>query len=287
MGKRKAEEQGPQPPKKPQSGYGQFLSEKREEISATLLKEGADKSKILTLVAKRGGEMWKALGSEKQKPYNDKAAKLQEEWKKEFDEFKNDNPDFKKKAKKGKDAKAPRAPAGPYQQWMSANRDMLTAKVMKEKGVEKKDAFFHHYQAGKAVYEALPTAERQKWEATAKEAKEKFVEEKKAWKETHGADIANDKAAKKGKIVGKPKTPLGPYPLWISDNRELLYKTIMEKHNVPKSKAFLMFYKEGKPIYEALPAAERDRYEKKAQDAKLKYKDDMKVFKDGLKSAGA
>ena len=57
MGKRQAEV-GPEPPKRPQSGYGLFFAEKRQGISATLLKEGATPAKIVTLSAKRAGVMW-------------------------------------------------------------------------------------------------------------------------------------------------------------------------------------------------------------------------------------
>ena len=219
--KRKASE-GPQAPKKPQSGYGQFLSEQRLDIGETLKKEGVDQRKIMTETAKRAGELWKALAG--------------------------------------------------YVQWMANNRTMLTEKVMKEQGVEKSKAFFLLQNAGKPIYEALPAAEKKKWEDKALAGKEK------------------NKGATKGVKLwkdGAPKRPLGAYALWLSERRELLYDHVMKKHGVHKSKAFLMFYKEGKPLWDAIPAAERQMHEARAQEAKEKFQADVKEWKELSKSGGA
>merc|ERR1740116_621415 len=52
----------------------------------------------------------------------------------------------------------------------------------------------------------------------------------------------------------------------------MLLAKVMKQHSVDKTKAFLMLYKEGKPVYDALPAA-----------AKVKFQADMKEWKDNSK----
>jgi hypothetical protein len=272
--KRKAKEQGPEAPKRPQSGYGQFLNEKRVEIGATLLKEGVEKSKVMTATATRGGEMWKALGEGKQKPYNDKSAKLTEAYQKELEEFKSANPDFKKvkKLKRGQEAKPPARPAGPYAQWLADNRPMLTEMIMKKHNVDKGKAFFLLYNEGKAVWEKVPAAEKKKYEDKTAELLEKLKEEIKDWKEEHKVE----NKGKKGSTDGEPKRPLGTYAQWVADNRGMLYEKVMKTHGVAKSAAFLMLQKEGKPIFDALPAAEKQKCEDKAKAALAKFHTDRK-----------
>ena len=152
MGKRQAEV-GPEPPKRPESGYGLFFAEKHQGISATLLNEGAAPAKILTLSAKRAGVMWKALGEAKQEPYKEKFEKPMVTYKQEMEAFKTNNPDFKKVKKGGKgEAKPPKRPAGAEGMWIADNRTMLTELVMKKRCVDKGKAFFTLYQEGKGKH---------------------------------------------------------------------------------------------------------------------------------------
>merc|ERR1711971_1336413 len=97
---------------------------------AALQKEGQASAKIMTESAKRAGELWKALGETKQKPYNEKSDKLKVAHAKEMDAFKAANPDFKKakKVKRGAEDKGPTRPPGAYAMWMADNRPMLTEK---------------------------------------------------------------------------------------------------------------------------------------------------------------
>merc|ERR1712087_750979 len=53
----------------------------------------------------------------------------------------------------------------------------------------------------------------------------------------------------------------------------------MKKHSVEKGKAFFMLYQEGKPIYEALPTAEKKTFEEKAEAAKAKFQVELKEWK--------
>lgn len=276
--KRKAEE-GAQAPKRPQSGYGQFFAEKRAEISSTLLKEGVVPAKIMTASAKRAGELWKALGAAKQQPYNEKSEKLTLAYKEELDAFKTANPDFKKIKKGKKGDKPPSRPPGAYAMWMGDNRAMLTEKIMKDHGVEKSKAFFMMYKEARPVYDALSAAEKEKCEQKAEEAKVKFQVENKEWKENRKDDAKGNKA-------DEPKRPLGAYAQWVADNRPMLTEKVMKAHNVDKSKAFLMLYKEGRVVYDALPAAERKECEEKAEAAKVKFQEACKEWKAKSKDDG-
>ena len=52
----------------------------------------------------------------------------------------------------------------------------------------------------------------------------------------------------------------------------------MKEHSVDKTKVFLMLYKEGKAVYDALPAAEKRKYEYQATAAKLKFQTERKKW---------
>merc|ERR1719253_520630 len=92
------------------------------------------------------------------------------------------------------------------------------------------------------------------------------------------------KISKKQKKGDKPPTrPPGAYATWIADNRPMLTDKVMKEHKVDKAKAFLMLYKEGKPVYDALPAAEKKTWEEKAEVAKAQFQEDMKEWKSSNK----
>merc|ERR1719491_886698 len=147
---------------------------------------------------------------------------------------------------------------------------MITEKVMKEKKVDKQKAFFMLYQEGKSLFEALPAAEKKKLDEKVEAAKVKFQEETKAWKENGGA---------KAKVDKGPKAPIGAYAQWLQDNRPMLFEKIMKEHSVDKGKAFLMLYKEGRPVYDALPAKDRKKMEDKVEAAKVKYQAERAAWK--------
>ena len=267
------------PLKRSKSAYSLFFAEKREEIFAMLSNEGVEKAKLVAASSKRAGNMWKALGEAKQKPYYEKAAKLMDAYTQEMEAFKTVKPDFKKltKAKKGED-KLPVRPAGAYGMWMADNRTMLMELVMKNHSVDKSKAFVMLYHEGKPIYEALPPAEKKMFLEKAEAAKAKFQAEFKIWKEKH-------KENKKGGSSDVPKRPLGAYAQWIADNRPMLTEKVMAKHGVDKSKAFLMLYKEGRPFYDALPAEDRKKCEGLAEAAKVKFQAANKNWKEKNKRA--
>ena len=247
-----------------------------------LSNQGVEKAKLVGASSKQAGDMWKALGEEKQKPYNEKATKLMDEYTKAMEAFKSVNPDFKKvkkakRVKKGED-KPPVRPAGAYGIWMAENRTRLTEIVMKKHSVDRGKAFLMLYQEGKPIYEALPPAEKKMFLEKAEAAKANFQAEFKIWKEKH-------KENKKGGSSDVPKRPLGAYAQWIVDNRQMLTEKVVAKHGVNKSKAFLMLYKEGRPFYDALPAEDRQKCEGLAAAAKVKFQAANKNWKEKNKRA--
>jgi len=73
----------PAAPKKPTAGgYGQLLAEKRDEI-----KQSLPAGSRVTDVAKKAGEMWKALSAEARKPYEDAFVCKFAEYKKAIEEY--------------------------------------------------------------------------------------------------------------------------------------------------------------------------------------------------------
>ena len=88
------------------------------------------------------------------------------------------------------------------------------------------------------------------------------------------------KENKKGGSSDVPKRPLGAYAQWIADNRPMLTENVMAKHGVDKSKAFLMLYEEGRPLYDALPAEDRKKCEGLAEAAKVIFRAAIKDWKE-------
>jgi hypothetical protein len=187
---------GPEPPKRPLGGYGQFVKEQRDEISAALLAEGVEKGQLFKAVAKKAGESWKALGEEKQKPYNQRAEKLIVEYKKDLVAFNEDNPKYKKHKKgqarklpkKEQAEKPPSRPVGPYPMWIADNRTMLLEKVMKERGISKTQAFLKLYHHVRPDYDALSEEDKKTCNEKAEAAKVKYQEQRMEWKSRQKAE---------------------------------------------------------------------------------------------------
>merc|ERR1712232_945353 len=82
-----------------------------------------------------------------------------------------------------------------------------------------------------------------------------------------------------------PKRPLGAYPQWMADNRQTLTEKIMAKHGVDKAKVFQMLYKEARPFYDALSAAEKKKCEENAEAAKVKFQAEQKEWNERSNAA--
>merc|ERR1712066_762691 len=78
----------PNAPKRPAGGaYGVFLSENRDKIVKSL-----PAGHKMTDVGKAAGEQWKALSAAAKKPYEDKYAKKQAEYKAAMEQWTKDHP---------------------------------------------------------------------------------------------------------------------------------------------------------------------------------------------------
>ena len=75
----------PNLPKRAQSAYFHFSSDKRQAIMDELKKK--DGKVDVTLVSKELGAMWKDLSDKKKKPYEVKANKDKERYEKEMEEY--------------------------------------------------------------------------------------------------------------------------------------------------------------------------------------------------------
>jgi hypothetical protein len=190
------EQRNAEPPKRPLGGYGQFVKEQRNDISAALLSEGVEKGQLFKAVAKKAGESWTALGEEKQKPYNQRAEKLIVEYKKDLVAFNEDNPKYQKHKKgqarklpkKEQAEKPPSRPVGPYPMWIADNRTMLLEKVMKERGISKTQAFLKLYHHVRPDYDALSEEDKKTCNEKAEAAKVKYQEQRMEWKSRQKAE---------------------------------------------------------------------------------------------------
>lgn len=169
-------------PKKPASGYWLWLGDHRKEIEAALgnVKQGA-------AVAKKAGEMWKALSENEQKPYYDKAAKLKAEYDEALTAFKAGGGVITRKSKKNKEeeksknAKDPNAPkrpvGGAFGIFLNENRADI-GKSLPE-GHKTSDIAKAAGAKFKELSEAKKKAYQEKYEAKAMEYK-KAMEDYKA-----------------------------------------------------------------------------------------------------------
>ena len=71
--------------------------------------------------------------------------------------------------------------------------------------------------------------------------------------------------------------------MWMADNRPMLIELVMKRRCVDKRKAFYMLYQEGKPLYNALSAAEKKNFEEKAEAAKVKFQAESKEWNENHK----
>merc|ERR1712232_243369 len=122
-----------------------------------------------------------------------------------------------------------------------------------------------------------------KYEEKAEAAKVKFQAEHKEWKEQNKEAIKENKKNKFA--IQPPKRPVCAYAQWMADNRSMLTEKVMAKHGVDKAKAFLMLYKEARPLYDALPEAEKKKCVENAEAVKVRFQAEHKEWKEQNKGA--
>lgn len=169
--------QGPDPrsegaPTRPPSSYMLWMIENRDAIKKSL-----DPAAKVTEVAKAAGEKWAALAAKVKAPYEEKAAKLKEEFeetKKKFIASGGVMPKRVKKIKKEKKEKDPNAPKRPlsaYMLWLDDNRasikksmpDATVPEMGREAGVQ---------------WKALSEAKKKPYQERATKALEEYREKK-------------------------------------------------------------------------------------------------------------
>jgi hypothetical protein len=189
---------------------------------------------------------------------------------------------------------APKRPQSGYGQFFAEKRSEISATLLKE-GLEAKKILTASAKRAGEMWKALGAAKQ----ASYKEKSEKLVlawrKELEAFK-TANPDYQKVKKLKKEdkpptrpaggysmvkkayKEVRPPTRPAGGYSMWLGANRAMLLKKIMKEHKVERGKAFLLLYKEGKLVYDALSAEEKKQWVKNSEVAKLKFQEDMKEW---------
>jgi hypothetical protein len=178
----------------------------------------------------------------------------------------------KRKAEVG--VEAPKRPQSGFEQFFAEKRSEISETLLKE-GLEAKKIMTASSKRAGEMWKALGAAKQ----ASYKEKSEKLVL---AWrKDLEAFKTANPDYQKVKKVKKEDKPPtrsVGVYSMWLGANREMLRKKIMKQHKVEKREAFLLLYKEGKLVYDALSAEEKKQWVKNSEVAKLKFQEDMKEW---------
>jgi len=177
-------------PKKAASGYFLFLADRRESIEKDLgSKKGPD-------IARRAGELWKAVSEDVRKPFEEKAARLKAEYEAAMQEFKADGGVVVRKSKKDKgDAKpkkdpdAPKRPAGGgYGVYLNEHREEI------KKTLPADHKITDVAKAAGAKWKSLSETEKKKYEYKYNERKQAYDILLQEYKATHPAPALEEQA---------------------------------------------------------------------------------------------
>ena len=180
---------GPQPPKRPKSAYFCFMDDFRAQFKA----ENPD-NKSVAVVAKAGGEAWKACSEADKAKYDAQAAKLKAQHEKDLEAFKASNPNWSKlkkinkktKATK-KDPNAPKRPKSGYFVFMDKFRKEYAEKNPDNKSVAETA------KAGGEAWKALSEEEKKPFNDAAAKLKAKYEQDVAAYaKANTGIGLAAD-----------------------------------------------------------------------------------------------
>mmetsp|Transcript_88470 Transcript_88470/g.223453 ORF Transcript_88470/g.223453 Transcript_88470/m.223453 type:complete len:296 (+) Transcript_88470:65-952(+) len=194
-------------PKKPAGGaYGRFLAEKREEIKASL-----PAGHKITDVAKKAGELFKALSEDDKTKYQGAFEKAMAEYKEALEKFKAEGGEVTRKSKRGKEPRAkpspdqPKKPAGgAYGRFLAEKREEIKGSLPaghKITDVAKK--------AGE-LFKALSEEDKKKYQDAFEKAMSEYKEALEKFKAGGGEVVRGGKAAKApkdGDDSGKPGKP--------------------------------------------------------------------------------
>jgi len=182
-------------------------------------------------------------------------------------------------------AEAPKRPQSGYGLFFGDKRAEIAAALLKE-GVDQKKIMTSSAKRAGELWGALSDAGKKPFNDRAEDLKVAYAKELETFK-AKNPDFIKVKKVKKGAVDKGPKRPLTAYPMWLGDNRAMLTEKVMKEHKVDKPKAFLMLYKEGKTLYDALSEAEKKKCEDQAQAAKDKFQAEMKAWKEKNKASKA
>lgn len=182
-------------PKKAASAYFLWLAEHRAEIQKEI---GTGKGSEVT---KAAGEKWKAVSAEDKKPFEERAAKLKEEYTAALKDFKEGGGEVTRRSKKdksekrgkkaNKDPNAPKKPVGgAYGVYLAENREEI------KKGLPAGHKITDVARVGGARWKALPEAERKVYQEKFLAKNNEYTSALAEYKASGGsADAEEDKVA--------------------------------------------------------------------------------------------
>ncbi len=170
--------------KKPVCSFWLWMSENRDAV--------IDGSKSYSNVAKKGGQMWKALSESERAPFAAKAKVLMDAYVAQMPE-------------KPTSPKCPR-PENAYWLWMSENRDAMSKALSASKKANKK-------KAGKSLATDVAKKAGKTWKDLSESERAPFLAKAKVLKDAHIAQMPE-----------KKKKPLAPVNAFIHAKREEIQK---------------------------------------------------------------
>jgi len=177
-------------PKKAATGYFLFLADRRASIEQDLgSKKGPD-------IARRAGELWKAVSEDVRKPFEEKAARLKAEYEAAMQEFKADGGVVVRKSKKDKgDAKpkkdpdAPKRPAGGgYGVYLNEHREEIKKTLPADHKITDVS------KAAGAKWKSLSETEKKKYDDKYQERKLEYDTALQEYKATRPAPAVEEQA---------------------------------------------------------------------------------------------
>eukprot|EP00468_Gymnochlora_sp_CCMP2014_P010934 CAMPEP_0167753054 /NCGR_PEP_ID=MMETSP0110_2-20121227/7494_1 /TAXON_ID=629695 /ORGANISM="Gymnochlora sp., Strain CCMP2014" /LENGTH=882 /DNA_ID=CAMNT_0007638765 /DNA_START=15 /DNA_END=2663 /DNA_ORIENTATION=- len=272
--KKEKSPKAPKAPKRAQTAFHFF----NREIRPQLVKENPEKKFIE--IASLVGKKWKELSEEDKKPYEEKHKEDQQRYKMEKKKFNEDNPDITSSSKKRK-KKNKNAPKKGKSAFLIYSMDIRSS-VTKEFPDKK----FGEIQAevGKR-WKALSKEEKLPYEEKSKEDKKRYLEEKQKYDEEHKDDPEEEeeeerpkkRQRKKKKLAGQPKRYLSAFFFYIGEKRESVKEMNPEMKNSEVTKKLGAQWR-------ALSAEEKQPYQDKSNEDKVRYEREMIEFKKKLKA---
>lgn len=181
-GRAAVEPTGPEPPKRPQNGFGLFLQGNRPDIVARLKSSGGDTKKTMAHCAKEAGKLWKDLDQADRDSFQGRADAAMAEYRPRLEAFKKANPTWAKKKKQArkrvkkvnKDPDMPKRPLNPYQLFFQENRPAILADLKAEGKYAEKELMPKAGKVAGSMWKSLSAVESEKYKELFAIAKGEF-----------------------------------------------------------------------------------------------------------------